>query len=148
MTLDDVKFYNLKTIVASDGNLVPIESNKDLPFNIQRVFYVYGVKNQDDRGKHSHYKTKQILICLNGKVEVMVHDGKNENRYLLESPQQALYIPELIWDEQKYLTDDTVLLVLSNVEYMPSDYIHDFEEFKKLKNENNKTRFHNTSDIN
>lgn len=133
MTIDDVKFFNLKTVVASDGNLVPIESNKDIPFEIKRVFYVYGVKNQDDRGKHSHYKTKQILICLSGKVEVMVHDGKRENRYLLESPQQALYIPEMIWDEQKYLTEDSVLLVLSNVEYIPDDYIHDFEQFKKLK---------------
>jgi dTDP-4-dehydrorhamnose 3,5-epimerase-like enzyme len=133
MTIDDVKFFNIKTFVAPDGNLVPIESNKDIPFEIERVFYVYGVKNQDDRGKHSHYKTKQILMCLNGKVEVMVHDGKNENRYLLESPQQALYIPEMIWDEQKYLTEDSVLLVLSNMEYTPEDYIHDFEEFKKMK---------------
>ena len=94
MTIDDVKFFNLKSGVASDGNLVPVESNKDIPFDIKRVFYVYGVKNQDDRGKHSHYKTKQILICLSGKVEVMVHDGNRENRYLLESPQQALYITE------------------------------------------------------
>ena len=51
----------------------------------------------------------------------------------LESPQQALYIPEMIWDEQVYLTPDTVLLVLSNMKYNPDDYIHDFEKFKKLK---------------
>lgn len=138
ITLEDVKFFNTRTMVEPDGNLVPIESNHDIPFPIKRVFYVYGVKNQDDRGKHAHYKTKQVLICVHGKVEVSVNDGLKEKKYLLESPQQALYIPEMIWDEQIYLSEDTVLLVLSNMKYIPEDYIHDFEIFKKLKqNENN-----------
>ena len=133
MTIDDVKFLNLRTMVEPDGNLVPIESMHDVPFDINRIFYVYGVKNQDDRGKHAHYKTKQVLICVHGKIEVLVSDGMKEKKYLLESPQQALYIPEMIWDEQVYLTSDTVLLVLSNMKYLPEDYIHDIEEFRKLK---------------
>jgi len=133
ITIEDVRFFNTRTMVEPDGNLVPIESNYDVPFNIKRIFYVYGVKDQNDRGKHAHYKTKQVLICLNGKIEVLVHDGKRKQKYLLESPQQALYIPEMIWDEQVYLTEDTVLLVLSDIKYLPEDYIHDFEEFKKMK---------------
>ena len=136
ITLEDVKFFNTRTMVEPDGNLVPIESNYDIPFPIKRVFYVYGVKNQDDRGKHAHYKTKQVLICVHGKVEVLVNDGLKEKKYLLESPQQALYIPEMIWDEQIYLSEDTVLLVLSNTNYDTSDYIEDYDEFKRLKNEN------------
>ena len=64
ITINDVKFFNTRTMVEPDGNLVPIESNQDVPFHIKRVFYVYGVKNQNDRGKHSHYETKQLLICL------------------------------------------------------------------------------------
>ena len=137
ITLEDVKFFNTRTMGEPDGNLVPIESNHDIPFPIKRVFYVYGVKNQDDRGKHAHYKTKQVLICVHGKVEVLVNDGLKEKKYLLESPQQALYIPEMIWDEQIYLSEDTVLLVLSNMKYIPEDYIHDFEIFKKLKQNGN-----------
>ena len=137
ITLNDVKFFNTRTMVEPDGNLVPIESNYDVPFPIKRVFYVYGVKDQNDRGKHAHYKTKQVLICVHGKVEVLVDDGKKQQKYLLESPQQALYIPEMIWDEQVYLTEDTVLLVFSNTKYNPEDYIDDFNEFKKLKNGNN-----------
>ena len=137
VTLDDVKFFNTRTMVEPDGNLVPIESNYDVPFPIRRMFYVYGVKDQNDRGKHAHYKTQQVLICLHGKVEVLVNDGNKEQKYLLESPQQALYIPEMIWDEQIYLTEDTVLLVISNTKYNPSDYIHDFEKFKKLKQDGN-----------
>jgi hypothetical protein len=133
ITIEDVKFFNARTMVEPDGNLVPIESTHDVPFDINRIFYVYGVKNQDDRGKHAHYKTKQVLICVHGKLEVLVSDGIKEKKYLLESPQQALYIPELIWDEQVYLTSDTVLLVLSNMKYDPEDYIHDFDEFKQIK---------------
>jgi len=133
ITINDVKFFNTRTMVEPDGNLVPIESNYDVPFHIKRIFYVYGVKNQNDRGKHAHYKTKQVLICLNGKVEVLVNDGVKEKKYLLESPQQALYIPEMIWDEQIYHSEDTVLLVLSNMKYEPNDYINDFNIFKNLK---------------
>ena len=137
ITLNDVKFLNLRKVIESDGNLVPIESKHDIPFDIKRIFYVYGVQNQDDRGKHSHYKTKQILICLNGKFEVLCDDGNQKKKYLLESPQQALYIPPMIWDEQNYLSNDTVMLVLCNTNYNTSDYIESYDEFKKLKKEYN-----------
>ena len=137
-TIHDVKFLKLKTIIACDGNLIPIESELDIPFNIKRVFYVYGVKNQNDRGKHSHYKTKQLLICLSGKIEVTCDDGKKRKKYTLSEPNEAVYIPEMIWDEQKYIAKDSVLLVLSNTHYDPNDYIEDYDEFKRLTNENNK----------
>ena len=133
ITLNDVKLLDLKTITASDGSLVPIESDIDVPFEIKRIFYVYGVDNQDDRGKHSHHQTKQVLICLNGSVEVLCDDGKNRKIYILDEPNKGLYIPELIWDEQRYLSEDSVLLVLSNTNYDISDYIEDYDEFKKLK---------------
>jgi dTDP-4-dehydrorhamnose 3,5-epimerase-like enzyme len=137
MSIEDVKFFSVKNIIENDGNLIPIESGKDIPFNIERIFYVYGVRNNKKRGKHAHFKTKQVLICLYGKVEVIVKDGYREARYLLESPQQALYIPEMIWDEQVFRTEDTVLLVLSNTNYDPGDYIHEFDNFKQMKEINN-----------
>ena len=132
-TLDNVKFFNLKTIVEPDGNLVPVESNIDIPFSIKRVFYVYGVRDQNNRGEHSHHKTEQIIICLNGKLEVLCDDGVNKKKYLLESPQQALYIPAMIWDEQNYLTDDTVMLVLCNNHYNINDYIESYDDFLKIR---------------
>ena len=138
VTLNDVKLLNLKTITASDGSLVPIESDIDVPFEIKRIFYVYGVDNQDDRGKHSHHQTKQVLICLNGSVEVLCDDGKNRKIYILDEPNKGLYIPELIWDEQRYLSEDSVLLVLSNTNYDISDYIEDYNEFKRIKSNDNR----------
>ena len=132
-TLSDVLFYNMRTVIENDGNLVPIESNYDVPFLMKRIFYVYGVRDADIRGRHAHPKTKQLLICIHGKIEVLCDDGKDKRKYLLESPQQGLLIPEMIWDEQKYLSEDSVLLVITNTKYELNDYIHDFEEFKRLK---------------
>jgi len=134
-TLEDVKLINLKTFIDSEGSLVPIESGLSIPFKIKRIFYIFEVHDQKDRGEHSHYKTEQVLICLNGKVKVLCDDGKNRKEWVLDKPNQALYIPNLIWDEQIYLTSSSVLLVLANTNYDPSDYIEDYEEFKRLKNE-------------
>ena len=136
-TVDDVIFFNTKTVVDSKGNLAPIEENRDVPFDIKRVFYVYGVRDEDKRGKHAHYKTKQLLICLHGKIDVICKDGEDEVRYLLESPQQAILVPEMIWDEQIYRSEDAIMLAITNTHYDPSDYINDFEEFKSLKRASN-----------
>ena len=131
--LADVLFYNMRTVIENDGSLVPIESNYDIPFPIKRIFYVYGAKNI--RGKHAHHTTKQLLICVHGKIEVSCNDGVNNKKYLLETPQQGLFIPEMIWDEQIYKDENSVLLVLANTVYNHLDYIEDYEEFKRLKNE-------------
>ena len=133
-TIENVKLINLKTFIEPDGNLVPIESNKDIPFEVKRIFYVFGVHNQNDRGKHSHYKTKQVLICLSGEIIVKCDDGYRKNTWKLNKPNQALYIPEMIWVEQAYVDEDSVLLVLANTRYSESDYIDDYGEFKRLKN--------------
>ena len=135
-TLDDVKKFTLKTFTEPDDKLTPIELDKDIPFEVKRMFYVYDVHDQNDRGKHSHHKTKQILIALNGGVTVICDDGKKRRNYILNEPNKALYIPEMIWDEQVYHNESSVLLVLSNTNYDTSDYIEDYDEFKRLKNEN------------
>ena len=135
-TLDDVKKFTLKTFTEPDGKLIPIELDKDIPFEVKRMFYVYDVHAQNDRGKHSHHKTKQILIAVNGGVTVICDDGKKRRNYILNEPNKALYIPEMIWDEQVYHNESSVLLVLSNTYYDTSDYIEDYDEFKRLKNEN------------
>ena len=134
-TLEDIKLISLKTFIDSEGSLVSIESGLSIPFKIKRVFYVFEVHDQKDRGEHSHHKTEQVLICLNGEVKVLCDDGKNRKEWVLDKPNQALYIPNLIWDEQTYLTSYSVLLILANTNYDPSDYIEDYEEFKRLKNE-------------
>ena len=134
-TIDDVKRINLKFINDPDGSLAPIEFDRDVPFEVKRMFYVFGVHNQNDRGKHSHHKTKQLLISVNGSVTVVCDDGFERKEWVLDEPYKALYIPEMIWDEQIYKDENSVLLVLANTVYNHLDYIEDYEEFKRLKNE-------------
>ena len=132
-TVEQVSVITLSSFQDKDGALVPIDLASQIPFNVKRIFYVYGVENQDDRGKHAHHKTKQVLICLNGEVKVVCDDGKNKKSYTLSKPTQALYIPEMIWDEQTYKSEDSVLLVLANTHYDINDYIEDYDEFILLK---------------
>ena len=117
ITINDVKLIKLNTFLDSEGSLVPIEFDSTAPFEVKRVFYVYGVHNQNDRGKHSHYKTKQLLISINGVIDVKCDDGMGGVRtWKLNQPWKALYIPEMIWDEQVYNSKDSILLVLSNTQ--------------------------------
>ena len=132
-TLNDVKTFTFREFLEEDGNLIPIESGTDVPFDIKRVFYVHSVNDQNDRGKHAHYETNQILICLQGEVDVTVDDGHMKKVITLNKKNQAVLVPEMIWDEQIYKTDDTILLVLCNTRYDVDDYINDYNEFKKLK---------------
>jgi len=132
-TVDDVLFINNKTIIDEYASLTPIEGERDVPFPIKRIFYVSGVRDKATRGKHAHYKTKQLLICLNGRIDVICRDGEREVRYFLESPRQAVLIPEMIWDEQVYQSEDSILLSICNTNYDTEDYIHSFEKFQELK---------------
>ncbi len=134
ITINDVKLIKLNTFLDSEGSLVPIEFDSTAPFEVKRVFYVYGVHNQNDRGEHSHHKTKQFLICLNGEIKVLCDDGDVKKEWTLNKPNEGLYIPNLIWDEQTYMSADSVLLVLANTHYDEDDYINDYNQFKKIKN--------------
>lgn len=121
---------NLKIIKDERGTLTPIElSSFDFP--VKRIFYVTDVPTGNIRGCHSHYKTKQYLICIKGVIEVILHDGKKETITTL-NPNEGLLIPELIWDSQKFITKDAVLLVLCSTPYDINDYILDFDEFLKI----------------
>ena len=132
--ISSVRAINIKTFTDKGSNLSPIEFNNTLPFKVKRLFYVHGTQANDIRGSHSHKKTEQILICVAGKIKVTCKDGKDERSFLLESPSQALYIPEMIWDEQEYLTNNAVLLVLANTKYDKNDYIEDWQQFVKENN--------------
>jgi dTDP-4-dehydrorhamnose 3,5-epimerase-like enzyme len=132
-TVDDILLYEFRCFTEKNGNLVPIESNVDVPFPIKRVFYIYGVKDNDVRGQHAHYKAEQVLVCLNGVVEVSCCDGKKWSHVALDSPKKALFIPTMIWDEQVY-HDGSILCVFANQKYSREDYIFDMDKFKELKN--------------
>lgn len=120
----------IKKLHNHEGALCVTEFS-ELPFVPKRMFYVKNVPIGVERGNHAHKKTQQLLICVQGKIKIITHDGNSRYENVMEA-NDAVYIHEMIWDSQIFLTDDALLLVLASTKYCKDDYITDFTEFKKM----------------
>lgn len=113
------------------GDLIPIEFD-EIPFVPKRIFTVNNVPKNSIRGNHSHYETVQLLICIDGEIEVILHDGIREETKKINKGEYVL-VDKLIWDSQKFLNENSTLLVLCSTNYNIEDYILNFDEFLKIK---------------
>lgn len=114
------------------GSLVALEYNKNIPFPIGRVYYLFDTNTNESRGFHAHKDLEQLLICVRGSCELKVESKTVNKTFKLNSPIKALYIKDLVWREMHNFSNDCVLLVLASKPYDASDYIHDYKEFKRL----------------
>lgn len=130
------RMINFKDLGDERGKLVVIEGKHDTPFEIARVFYIYGSDSDIIRGKHANRNSEFVLVNVAGKSKVMITDGYDKKIVELSKPMEAVYIPKMIWKEMYDFSEDSVLLVLSNTHYDGKEYIRDFEEYKKIMNEN------------
>ena len=118
------------------GRLVVVEGGgTPIPFNIQRVFYIYGSDSTVIRGQHANKKTEFVLINVSGTSKVKVKDGREEKVFALNKPHMGLYIPTMIWKDMYDFSEDSILLVLASEHYDKSEYIRDYEDYKKIVNE-------------
>lgn len=114
------------------GHLVVVEGNQDIPFEIKRVFYIYGSDAEVVRGQHANRLTEFVLINVAGRSKVRVADGEgNEAIYCLNRPHTGIYLPTMIWKDMYDFSEDSVLLVLASGHYDASEYIRNYEEFEK-----------------
>lgn len=115
----------------TDGALCVAEANSGIvPFEIRRVYYSYGAEEGTIRGYHAHKELEQILICVYGKIEVVLDNGKGKvETGILERPTQGLYVGPCMWRTMKWLQSGSVLLVLASQHYDTSDYIRNYEDF-------------------
>ncbi|MCI8854340.1 MAG: WxcM-like domain-containing protein [Lachnospiraceae bacterium] len=111
------------------GQLVVVEGEKDIPFEIQRVFYIYGSDSQVIRGQHANRKSEFVLINVSGTSKVRVDNGFEEDIIELNRPRMGLYLPTMLWKDMYDFSEDSVLLVLTNTHYDGSEYIRDYEEY-------------------
>ena len=119
------------------GQLVIVEGNKDIPFDIKRAFYIYGSDKDVVRGKHANRKTEFILINVAGNSKVKVCDGEgNEAIFCLNRPHTGVYLPNMVWKEMYDFSSDSVLLVLASEHYDPDEYIRNYDYFVNLILEN------------
>lgn len=113
------------------GSLIALEEHHNTPFDIKRVYYIFGTKTDVRRGFHAHRDLKQIAICVSGSCKFLLDDGKNKRNVLLDSPDQGLLIEGLIWREMYDFSSDCVLMVVANQYYDENDYIKDYDTFLK-----------------
>ena len=130
------KLEEFKVLGDHRGQLVALEANRQIPFEVKRVFYIYGTQEGIPRGNHSHYKTKQFLVAVNGSCKVTLDDGYNKETFNLNKPNLGLFQDALIWGTMHDFSSDCVLMVLANEYYDASDYITDYDKFlKEVKND-------------
>lgn len=113
------------------GSLVPVEAGGDIPFDIQRIYYIYDVEAGMRRGYHSHLDLQQALICVHGSVKILVKTPFEEENILLDDPTRALYIGPMVWREMYDFSPDAVLLVLASKHYDVNDYIRNYAEYEQ-----------------
>jgi dTDP-4-dehydrorhamnose 3,5-epimerase-like enzyme len=111
------------------GSLVALEAHKTVPFEIKRVYYIFGTQSGVARGFHAHRNLKQVAICVTGKCRMVLDDGATREEAWLESPIKGLIIGNLVWREMHDFSADCVLLVLASEHYNEADYIRNYDEF-------------------
>ena len=114
------------------GQLIALEANKDIPFEIKRVYYMYDTGEGIHRGFHAHKSLRQVLICIHGSCKVLVDNGKEKKIVPLEKPYEGLYVDNNIWREMYDFSRDAVLMILASEYYDEDDYIRDYDDFLKF----------------
>ncbi len=125
----DCSMIDLPKYMFDEGNLTWVERNKNVPFDIQRVFYLYDIPGGEARGAHAHRQCHQFLVAASGAFEVVLDDGINRRTVMLNRPFCGLHIPPGIWAAEQGFSSGSVCLVLASETYDESDYIRDYNDF-------------------
>lgn len=136
--MDDSRVQMLEFSQRGDerGYLVVVEGGNDIPFDIKRIFYIYGSDTSVIRGQHANRESEFVLINVAGQSKVRVKDGKgNEAVFSLNRPHTGIYLPKMVWKDMYDFSEDSVLLCLASEHYNPEEYIRDYEEFVAIVKE-------------
>ena len=130
----DVREINFRVNGDERGSLIAVESQKSIPFEIKRVYYIFDTKSFVTRGKHAHKDLEQVMIAVSGGCKLKLTDGKKEQEFLLNKRDLGIYIGRMIWREMSEFSSDCVLLVLASNYYSEDEYTRNYDEFIKLVN--------------
>ncbi len=125
------ELIEFKDLGDDRGSLISLEENKNIPFVVKRVYYIFNTKDKIRRGFHAHKNLKQIAICVKGSCRFLLDDGEYKETVLLETPNKGLLIDKMLWHEMYDFSSDCVLMVLADDYYDESDYIRDYDKFLK-----------------
>lgn len=131
----EAKIINLPKIVDPRGNLSFFEHPNQLPFEIARTYWIYDVPGGEQRGSHAFKEQQEFIIALSGSFDIVLNDGKKEERFTLNRSYYGLYIPKMLWRTLENFSTNSLALIVSDKSFDEQDYIRNFEDFKKLRNE-------------
>ena len=131
MPLSDVRFITLPKILDPRGNLSFLQNNDQIPFEVQRVYWIYDVPGGEHRGGHAYKSLHEVIISLSGSFDVVLNDGKEEKKYTLNRSYYGLYVPNMIWRHLDNFSTNSLAFIIANQVYNEKDYIRDFDLFKK-----------------
>lgn len=131
------QWIDFKILGDNRGSLVALENkaNQAVPFDVKRVYYLYGTAEGVSRGFHAHHDLTQVAICVSGKVKMVLDDGYTREEVWMDSPERGLLIDTMVWHEMHEFSPDCVLLVLASDHYEESDYIRNYQDFIRHVNE-------------
>ena len=131
--MNESRIIQLPKFLDSRGNLSVIEEFKEIPFTIERTYWVYDVPGGEARGGHAYQENQEFIVAMSGSFDVILDDGKEKQTFHLNRSYDGLYVPKGIWREMENFSTNSLALVLSSTKYDVNDYIRDYHEFLKLK---------------
>lgn len=124
-----VQWIDFQVLGDERGSLVALEKDRNVPFDIRRVYYIYKTEQGVSRGYHAHRNLRQVAMCVAGSCRMVLDNGKAREEVVLDCPTRGLLIESMMWREMHDFSDDCVLLVLASELYDEADYIRDYDEF-------------------
>jgi WxcM-like, C-terminal len=132
-SLADCRVLELRRIERPEGNITPVEGERDVPFALERVYYFYDIPGGEARGGHAHRVLEQVIVAVTGSFDVLLDDGTQRQRFRLDRPYRGLYIPPLIWRELDDFSSGVVGVVLASHPFSEPDYIREHDRFRSEK---------------
>ena len=132
-SINDCRIITLSRHHHANGNLTVVSNGVELPFDLERTFYIYDVPGGAERGGHSHLTCHQFIVAISGSFDVVIDDGTDQYIYTLNRPHQGLLIVPGIWNRLQNFSSGSVCLVLNSHHFDESDYVREYERFLQLK---------------
>jgi dTDP-4-dehydrorhamnose 3,5-epimerase-like enzyme len=130
MPITDARIINLPKILDERGNLSFLQNKDQLPFIIQRVYWIYDVPGGEHRGGHAYKSLHEIIIALSGSFDVVLNDGKDEKKITLNRSYYGLYVPKMVWRQLENFSTNSLAFIAADQPYSEQDYIRNFQDFK------------------
>lgn len=130
MNIQSAKLIDLPKILDKRGNLSIIEEFKNIPFKIQRTYWIYDVPGGEARGGHAYRENEEFIVALSGSFDVVLDDGKEKKTFSLNRSYYGLYVPKELWREMNNFSTNSLALILASTPYNREDYIYDYQEFQ------------------